>query len=256
MPATVSVRDAAAPPATARQLVRFAFYAVDPTWRRRSAEERAADRAEVAQVIRETAALPGVVLRTYSQVGTRGDADFMVWLISEDMAVLHGFSRRLNGTRLGGWLRSPHSYLAMTKRSTYTDAHRHPEQEGRGNRLVITPGGRRYLFVYPFVKTRSWYRLDQHERQRQMNEHIAMGHRHPSVKINTTYSFGIDDQEFVVAFETDFVGDFLDLMMTLRETEASRYTERDTPIFTCRSGGIREVLDTLGAAAATAPVDA
>ena len=89
-----------------------------------------------------------------------------------------------------------------------------------------------------------------------MNEHIATGHQFPTVKINTTYSFGIDDQEFVVAFETDFVGDFLDLMMTLRETEASRYTERDTPIFTCRSGEIRDVLATLGAAAAAAPVDA
>ena len=73
-------------------------------------------------------------------------------------------------------------------------------------------------------------------RQGIMNEHIATGHQFPTVKINTTYSFGIDDQEFVVAFETDFVGDFLDLMMTLRETEASRYTERDTPIFTCRVG--------------------
>ena len=66
------------------------------------------------------------------------------------------------------------------------------------------------------------------------------------MKINTTYSFGIDDQEFVVAFETDYVGDFLDLMMTLRETEASRYTERVTPIFTCSAMGVREALDSLG----------
>jgi chlorite dismutase len=88
-----------------------------------------------------------------------------------------------------------------------------------------------------------------------MNEHIATGHKFPTVKINTTYSFGIDDQEFVVAFETDFVGDFLDLMMTLRETEASKFTERDTPIFTCTSGSIREVLDTLGVAPARVAAD-
>src|SRR5258708_31385206 len=114
-------------------------------------------------------------------------------------------------------MHKPHHYFAMTKRSTYVDRHEHPGQEGRGSRLVIVPGGRRFLFVYPFVKTRAWYQLPREERQRQMDAHIATGHRYPGVKINTTYSFGLDDQEFGVAFESDSPADFLQLVQDLRE---------------------------------------
>ncbi|MBV8446242.1 MAG: chlorite dismutase family protein, partial [Candidatus Dormibacteraeota bacterium] len=119
-------------------------------------------------------------------------------------------------------------------------------QEGRSNRLVIAPTNRRYLFVYPFVKTRAWYRLSRAERQRQMSEHIAMGHRYPGVKINTTYSFGLDDQEFVVAFESDSVADFLDLVQEMRESEASTHTVRDVPSFTCIAADIDATLAALG----------
>ncbi|MFN2568941.1 MAG: chlorite dismutase family protein, partial [Candidatus Dormibacteria bacterium] len=199
--APASVRDAAMPTPTARQFVRFSFLRVAPAWRARPVEERARDRTEVVELIQDAAAREGVVLRTYSLVGTRGDADLMIWQVSDDLAHFHELSAALNRTRMAPFLETPHHYLAMTKRSTYVERHEHAGQEGRSNRLVISPTGRRYLFVYPFVKTRAWYRLGKEERQRQMSEHIAMGHRFPSVKINTTYSFGLDDQEFVVAFE-------------------------------------------------------
>ncbi len=67
-----------------------------------------------------------------------------------------------------------------------------------------------------------------------MDEHIAIGHRYHGIRINTTYSYGLDDQEFVVAFEGDDPGEFLALVRELRESESSAYTERDTPMFTCR----------------------
>ena len=232
--------------AITRQFVRFAFYRVDPAWRRRSDAERAVDREELVELLVETAALPGVLLRTYSLVGTRGDADFMLWLISDDLDHHHRFSARLNRTRVAGHLTVPHHYFAMTKRSMYVEAHEHAGQEGRSNRMVIVPGTRRYLFVYPFVKTRAWYRLSREERQRQMDEHIAMGHRYPSVKINTTYSFGLDDQEFVVAFESDSVADFLDLVHEMRESEASTHTVRDVPSFTCIAMPPVEMVAALG----------
>ena len=136
----------------------------------------------------------------------------------------------------------PGPTLSMTRRSQYVKG------EGRSmhkrGRIMWNPDSK-YLLIYPMVKTRAWYQLSKPTRQGIMNEHIATGHKFPTVKINTTYSFGIDDQEFVVAFETDFVGDFLDLMMTLRETEASRYTERDTPIFTCIQMPMEKVLEQL-----------
>ncbi len=242
----LTARDATAPPPTARQHIRFAFYAVRPEWRLRNDEERAADRDEVSELIREAGRRENTLVRTYSLVGTRGDADFMVWLVSDSLDDLHQFSARLNRTAMGAFLSSPYSYFSMTKQSMYVEKHQHPNQEGRSNRLVIAPTNRRYLFVYPFVKTRAWYRLSREERQRQMSEHIAMGHRYPGVKINTTYSFGLDDQEFVVAFESDSVADFLDLVQEMRESEASTHTVRDVPSFTCMLATPEEALAAVG----------
>jgi chlorite dismutase len=244
--ASLTVRDATAQVPTARQHIRFSFYRVRPEWRLRTATERAVDREEVSALVREIGERDGVLIRPYSTVGTRGDADFLLWLVSERVDDLHEFSARLNRTRLAAYLDAPYSYFSMTKQSMYVEKHQHANQEGRSNRLVIAPTGRRYLFVYPFVKTRAWYRLSAEERQRQMSEHIAMGHNYPGVKINTTYSFGLDDQEFVVAFESDSVADFLDLVHEMRGREASTNTVRDVPSFTCISMDIDEVLSALG----------
>ena len=149
----------------------------------------------------------------------------------------------LNKSRIGGYLAMPYSLLSMTKRSMYID--KLDPFHTAESRTHIIPGKRKYLFIYPFVKTRDWYLLAQSERQRIMNEHIAIGHKYPRVKINTTYSFGLDDQDFVVAFEADKPEEFLDLVQDLRETESSKYTLRDTPMYTCRRAPIDEILDSL-----------
>ena len=95
------------------------------------------------------------------------------------------------------------------------------------------------------MKTREWYRLAGDERWRIMQEHIKVGREYPSVDLNTSYSFGLDDQEFVVAFETDDPSDFLDLVQRLRTTESSSFTKRDTPTFTCISASVERALNAL-----------
>jgi chlorite dismutase len=234
-----------------RQFVHFSFYKLDRAFRQLSEAEREAALEEFAAVVDDHG--ERFPIRAYTMFGIRADADFMLWKVSERLEDFQELATALHATALGAHLETPYAYLSMTRRSQYVKG------EGRSmhkrGRIMWNPDSK-YLLIYPMVKTRAWYQLSKPARQGIMNEHIATGHQFPTVKINTTYSFGIDDQEFVVAFETDFVGDFLDLMMTLRETEASRYTERDTPIFTCRSGEVRDVLGTLGAAAAAAPVDA
>ena len=188
---------------------------------------------------------PGEFLSlTYSTIGTRGDVDFCVWTIGYAVDELNQMRAELLRTPLGGYLNSPHNFLAMTKRSQYQIG-RPDESEGEG-RGAIRPGGQKYIFIYPFWKTRPWYLLSMSERKRLMDEHIRIGLLYPRVKLNTTYSFGLDDQEFVVAFETNFPEDFLDLVQQLRETEISLYTLKDTPIFTCLRLTPAEMLDRLG----------
>jgi len=228
--------------AAARQFVNFMFFRVDRSFRRESAELKAEAKREFAAIVQKYTG-PMIVL-PYSTVGLKAGVDFMLWRIGYDVAPFQQMVADFNKSILGRYLEVPQSYLAMTKHSQYVDEHVHEGQEGR--RLKIVPGKKPYLFVYPFVKTRDWYLLPQSDRQRIMNEHIAIGHKYPRVKINTTYSFGLDDQDFVVAFESESAAEFLDLVQDLRETESSKYTVRDTPMYTCRRATIEEVLDAVG----------
>ena len=145
---------------------------------------------------------------------------------------------------MGGYLDTPYAYLAMRRRSIYLGGHAHVGQDGAvGSR---PPVGSKYLFLYPFVKKREWYALPFLERQRMMRDHFRVGHKYPGVTIHTGYSFGLDDQEFVLAFESDRPEEFSDLVLELRSSEASRYTERETPILTCIAMDPAAVLAALG----------
>lgn len=222
-----------------QQFVNYAFYQLDPAFRRLEQPARERGKAEFAAAVREYE--KQLIVRSYCTVGIRPDCDLMLWRIAYDLEVLQEMQARLLATGLGRYLTTPYNLLGVTKRSTYIDKHEHPGSEG--SRLTVVPGAAKYLFVYPFVKTRDWYAMTRHARQGMMSEHIEVGHRYPSVKINTSYSFGLDDQEFVVAFESDSATDFVDLVMELRETEVSRYTLRDTPTFSCIARPLSAALD-------------
>jgi chlorite dismutase len=221
------------------QYVAYRFYRVRPEWRQLPIEEREAGKDAFAEVVESWAdRLEG--LRAYSVTGVRPDADFFLWQITSRYEDLGELGSELNATPLAGWLETPYSYLATTKASQYTQARR-PRK--------ITPKNQPYLVVYPFVKVRPWYALTEVERQRAMDEHIRIGREEfPGITNHTSYSFGIDDQEFMTAFECDEPADFMHLMLRLRDSEASRYTERDTPIFVGQLLEIRAALDRLDGA--------
>lgn len=228
---------------TKRQYVRFAFYTVDPLWRRLPPEEQIEHKHELLDVIKSFNRQ--MLLRPYSTMGTRADAEILLWQIAESPDVFQDLAKAIMKTRMGSYLKLSYSYLSQTKRSIY-EIRIGSEDEAEEERLVIDPSEAKYLFVYPFIKTRDWYQMSQMARQGVMDEHIVVGRKYPAVRLNTTYSFGIDDYEFILAFETDEPSDFLDLVQELRETESSRYTLQDTPLFTCINMRLEEALDALG----------
>ncbi len=213
-----------------RKFMRYIFFKASREWRSLEPEAKKGGASEFRKILDSYSST--LDLRYYSLVGIRGDVDFMIWVVAEDLHRVQGFVSDLLATGLGRHLDIVYSYLAMTKKSRYLGSHQHPGQEGE---YVETPRNAKYLFVYPLVKKREWYGLPFVERQRIMADHFRIGHKYPSIKINTGYSFGLDDQEFVVAFEGEEPAEFLDLVEELRSSEASRYTERETPIFTCAS---------------------
>ena len=224
-----------------RHFVKYSFLAVDPAWRRLPDEQRAEDKREFLAACEDFALDRS--LRAYSTIGTRGDVDLVLLSQSPNLNDIHTFHVVLGQSGLAKWMDQPHSYLSMTKKSPYSEEQARPE---------ICQTERKYLFLYPMVKQRRWYGLPAEERGRIMRSHIEVGRRYPEITINTTYSYGLDDQEFVVSFEGDDPGMFLDLVQELRPTESSEFTERETPIFTCVAMSVRKALDALDGTASSA----
>ncbi len=238
---TTLQRPAAAEAAAARQIVGFSFYRVDPEWRRLPAATKRQHGEALCRAVDGSA--KKLMVLTYSLVGLKADVDFLIWRVGQRVEDLQEMSGAVRRTPMGGYLTMPYSYLSMTKRSSYVDKldPDHPDK-----RRFITPFRSKYLFVYPFVKTNEWYQLPFEQRQAMMDEHILLGNKYPSVRIHTTYSFGLDDAEFVLAFESDKPQDFLDLVMEMRESKGRPYTLRDTPIFTCVAKPMADILKDIG----------
>jgi chlorite dismutase len=221
------------------QVMLYTFFKATPGW----AAVPKADRSNaIAEYLAAVDDFKGrLTIRTYSTIGIRRDTDLLLWLIAQDLGTIQELTEALRRTGMAPYLENTYSYLAVTRESQYVKAH--PADEVS---VTMQPGQSAYLFVYPFVKTREWYLLSMEERRRMMAEHIRTGHRFPAIRINTAYSFGLDDQDFVVAFEGDDPKEFVTLLMQLRETEASRYTARDTPQHTCARRPLEEILLALG----------
>jgi len=220
------------------ELYRYLTLAVTPEWRRLPDHERASQKDELARAAEH----PAVRVHAYSLVGTRGDADLLLWCVADDLADLRELELRLAATRLWTFSTRPYAYLAARRRSPYLGEHAHDGSEharGEAGPVGDTP----YLVIYPMTKKRAWYALPHEERTRIMAAHFATGHKYPDIRIHTGYSFGIDDNEFVVAFEVPDVRRFVALVADLRETESSAYTERETPIFVGAAMSLRRALD-------------
>ena len=228
--------------AIGRTFAKFTFFKLDPAWQRRDPEARAEDKREFLAACEDFAIDRS--LRAYSTVGTRGDTDLML-LSQSPAARRHPHLPRRPGPERPGKVDDDPPLLPGDDQALAV--------LGLAARPEICTSERKYCIVYPLDKKREWYRLPLDERRRVMAEHIAIGRRYPEITINTAYSFGLDDQEFVVSFECDDPGEFLDLVQELRGSESSAYTLRDTPIFTCVAMSVGRALDALDGAATSRP---
>jgi chlorite dismutase len=228
--------------AEASQVLHVLALHLDPAWRRLPDRERQADAAAFARAAAEAARRVRTV--TYSMVGLRAEADLLLWRLAPSVEALEETAAGLLQAGLGRFLTVAHAMVGLVRPSQYVKKPTPQEQ-------AMFEGEREpYLIVYPFVKTADWYLLDREARQRMMNEHIKVGHQFPMVRQLLAYSFGLDDQEFIVAYETADLRAFQDLVHALRMTEGRRYTARDLPILVGIRRPLSEILALLGTPAA------
>ncbi|MEK7400953.1 MAG: chlorite dismutase family protein [Gemmatimonadota bacterium] len=222
----------------ASQFVQYLMLRVDPQWRRLDPAVREAGRAELAQSVR--AAGSTVESHAYSTLGLKAGVDILLWWRAAAPDVAQELVAAVLSTSMGRYCEVAHSLWGITRPSVYTKRRTAQDDAlGATNRL-------KYLIVYPFVKTSDWYLLSRDARQEMMNDHMRVGHAYDDVRQVLVYTTGLDDQEFIVAYETDRLERHHELVVALRATQARRYTQRDTPIFTAIHRTLDDVLALAG----------
>jgi chlorite dismutase len=219
---------------------------LDPAWRRLSAVERDESGAAFAAALGSD---PSVVTHTYSMIGLQAGTDLLIWRLAPSLDALETAAAAALRSGLGRWLTVRESLVGLIQPSQYV---RNPTSQEQS----LFEGERStYLVVYPFTKSTDWYLMGRDARQGIMNEHMRIGHGYPQVRQLLAYSFGLDDQDFIVAYETDDLPGFVDLVRELRGSDSRRSTVRDTPILTAVHRPIGEILRLLGATDEAVPAD-
>jgi len=214
----------------------FSFFKVDPKWRWMADLAKEESAKEVENVINNS----GIMYRTYSNLGLRDDTDFLFWFAAKSVEEIQKVNEKIYKTDFGKYILPSMTYLSCTRASIYVQGTR----KEHGFLTGMEP--KKHVIVYPFTKTREWYLLPQDKRQKIMDEHIEVSKKYPQIILNTTYSFGIHDEDFMLAFEVDNIRDFQDLIMDLRETEVSSYVKNDVPMIVCVKKDIVPMISSLG----------
>ena len=176
---------------------------------------------------------------SYSTIGLRAEGDLLLWRMAERLEDVEETAAELLSAGIGRWLTPAIGMIGLTRPSQYVKRPTTQEQS------LFSGERSKYLVVYPFTKSVDWYLTPAEERQAVMRGHMKIGHAYPQVRQLLAYSFGLDDQEFIVAYETDELVAFQDLVRDLRETESRRSTVRDTPIITGIHRPLGEILGLL-----------
>lgn len=222
-----------------KKFFNFTFFKIDPKWRWLNEIGKDESSIEFLELLR--AANTKMKVRTYSTIGLRHDCDFLILTISPSLENIQVFASKIYSTILGKYVEPVNTFLSLTRKSTYSNQVKLGfERDDDGDAPL------KYLVVYPFIKSREWYLLPLETRKQMMEEHIKVGRKYPDIRLNTTYSFGIGDQDFMLAFETDDLSSFQDLIMELRETQVSRYILKDLPMIPCVSKKMDEIIKSLG----------
>jgi chlorite dismutase len=224
-------------PSVEKQFVNFIFFKVNPEWRKLNIDTKRVFKSEFQSVYDRFR--QDFLLFSYSLVGFDSKADLMFWRIGSSLDLIQEMTAKLYRTSLGSFLETTDNYLSTTKRMMFVE-------EKTEDRQRVQAGATKYHFVYPCAKHKDWMDMPPEQRDALIEENFMVGKKFPNIRIHLTHAFGFSDQEYLISFETDEPRDFLALAEELRETQASSFTLRGLPIYTCRQRSLSECLDALG----------
>ncbi len=218
----------------------FMFVKLQPEFRRLISNEKLAAKQEFENMV--GSCQEKLFLRTYMVSGLRADSDILFWRMSDDLAYLQDTCSRTFSSGAGRYLTPVHSFLGV---------HHGPESTALKKDLDFgflpkdTFGRHRYMLLHPVVKAHTWYELSEVERENLMAERAIVVNRFREIQENFFLSFGLDEQEIIVAREAKSLEDLISATQELRQQRIKNYTAVDKPVFLCLGRDLREILDAI-----------
>src|SRR5271168_3963637 len=179
-------------------------------------KEQEEQKEEFAKLITDNKEL---IIASYATLGLKVKTTFMLWCRGKKPEEVQSMLRELLRTKLGKYLSISYTFFGIVRNSEYSGRPGKPEQ------VMQTYESRMpYFVLYPFTKTTDWHMLDFEKRKSIMGEHIKVGLSHPAIRQCLLYSYGIDDQEFLVSYEMKTLEEFQALVIEMRRTVGRKYT--------------------------------
>ncbi|WP_324718241.1 hydrogen peroxide-dependent heme synthase [Carboxydochorda subterranea] len=222
----------------------FAYYTIwkgAPGWSAlaEADRQRAVEAAEPLLGLEHEPAPGGVSVRgVYSTAGFRTDADLMMWWTGPSAEALQEAFVRFRRSQLGRHLELTWAFLGLHRPAEFNPEHIPAFVQGEPPR--------RFLCIYPFVRTPEWYLLAPAERAALLREHGELARPYPDVRANTVMAFGLGDWEWILAFETDHLPRLVEMIRALRAAGARRYVKVETPFVTGVRKSLRDAVADMG----------
>ncbi|MDQ1732085.1 MAG: hydrogen peroxide-dependent heme synthase [Pseudonocardiales bacterium] len=199
--------------------------------------DRAKFAAEVEELFTDLAATDVVVRGIYDVSALRADAELLIWWHAETAEQLQAAYSRFRRTGLGRHLAPVWSVMALHRPAEFNKSH--------VPAFLADEEPRRFVCVYPFIRSYDWYLLEDAERRELLSEHGKMARGYPDVRANTVASFALNDYEWILAFEADELHRIVDLMRHLRGSRARLHVREEVPFYTGTRRTVAELVETL-----------
>ena len=211
----------------------YLFFDLDSKFYQLSEKDRASQKRAFVSIL---LAKESMIIESYATLGLKTKTTFMLWVRGKDPDSIQELVRDIARSQFGASLQLSYSFFGIARESKYSGRHGKPEQtmQNFSDRMP-------YFIVYPFTKTTQWHQMSFEDRRQIMGEHVKVGLCYETIRQCLLYSYGIDDYEFVVSYETTDLVKFQDLVVDMRQTKSRLYTQTDIPIFTCIHKPIKDL---------------
>lgn len=202
-----------------------ATFKLSAAWGMMKPAERKAAAMEVKRVLE--AHKDKVLIDTYLSRGLEASSDFFLRLHAYDLVNIQNFLVDFRATALGRASEEVHSVVGITKPLNYITKGKSPELNAGLSSATYSDAPPRYVVVIPTKKSAEWWNMTPEQRLKEMETHTQPTLQFlVNVKRKLYHSTGIDDLDFITYFETNDLGAFNNLMISLVSVPENKYNVR------------------------------